>query len=890
MHFFKKPLLLFLFSFGCFIFIGGCTTKKNTIVTRAFHNLTSRFNGFFYATESVKEGVVKIEQAHKDDYTKILPVFIYATPTEAKSIYPEMDKAIKKSSLVIQHHTITDKKGEEIPGAVKWIDDNYLLIGKAHFYKHDYFSALESFDYVSKEYKKQKIRYNAMFWMIRTYNEMGSFSQAEPLITLLNNDKKLPKDLIAEFMAVSADYYIQQGNYHNAIKPLANAVSHTKKKKDRIRYSYILAQLYQKDEDAKKASKYYDMVVKMNPPYEMAFNARLNRAKLFDINSKKGKEIKEELLKMCKDEKNTEYLDQLYYVLAEIAEKENDITTTIDYLKLSVRSSVSNNIQKSLSYLKLADISFGDAKYKLASAYYDSTMAFLAKDYPKYDVIADRKKSLASLVKHLNIVEREDSLQALAKMSEADRDEVIEGIITNIEKEEKKKAEEKAIAQEEESNDLFFNQNTPTQNMSPQQTGGMWYFYNPSAISFGVSEFTKKWGTRQREDNWRRTNKESVMAVQEDEIEQAPINRAIDGPVKDIIEGPKTPKDLKSKDYYLKDIPLTEAQLKKSHDNIIDAQYNIGTIYKEQLQNNIKSAEAFEELLKRYKDNKYKLSVYYQLYRLYLAIGDETRATIYKDILLKNYPDSEYAKLITTPDSKRGTIADLNEIEQFYTATYQAYTEGKYSEVINRCTTADSIYSKNALMPKFDYLKALSIGRTGDFNAFELALAQVVVKYPKDEVKKSAQEILDVIKSRKNPSVQPAAPTDSTTSAKEKYQLNDSTDYFYVIVIPNKKGNIAAFKTALSDFNNKSYSISNLTINATFLDTAKQMISVMKFAGKDKGMNYYDFLNESKEVFKDIENLEYQTFIISSANFKIFYQEKDLEGYLSFFRRKILQE
>ena len=431
-YFYARLIILF----SLFLIIGGCKTTKNTFMHRGWHNMNARYNGYYYSRENIKESVKKVEKANKDDFSKAIPLFIVTTNENAKSYYADFDKTIKKSSTVIQRHAITNKKTkEEIPNACRWIDENYMLIGKAHFYKRDFFSALEAFEYVSKKYPNPEAKYGAMLWMVRTNNEIGSLSQSEPIIDELRNAKDFPtdRDYQQQLASYSADYFIKRQDYSPAIKQLTKAIAFTKNKPTRARFTYVLAQLYEKEGDSKKASMYYGMVPKLHPPYEMVFNAQINHAKLFDPESGDTKGIKKQLQKMLKDDKNIEYRDQIYYTLAEIAYKEKETPLALDYLNKSIRASVSNVTQKSLSYLKRADIYFDKLDYKAAQANYDSTMTFLPKDYPNYSLIEAKKKSLTSLVVNLNIITLEDSLQVLAKLDDKGRDAVIEKMIAKIE-------------------------------------------------------------------------------------------------------------------------------------------------------------------------------------------------------------------------------------------------------------------------------------------------------------------------------------------------------------------------------------------------------------------------------------------------------------------------
>ncbi len=868
--------------FCCFLFVISCTNTKNQFLYRKWHNMNARYNGFFYSREYFKESVTKVEKANKNDFTRILPLFIYTDNQTAKNYYSDFDKTIKKSSTVIQRHAIINPKSkEEIANACKWVDENYMLIGESHLYKRDMFSALEVFEYVSKKYPNPEAKYYAMLWLIRTHNEIGSLSKSEPIIDEVRNAKDFPKDKFfqCEFALVSADYYIRRESYSDAIMPLTKAIGLTKNKATKARYTYILAQLYEKISDNINASKYFQMVPGLHPGYDMAFSAQMKRATLYEIQSGDSKAIKKQLMKMLKDEKNAEFRDQIYYALAEISDKENDSPQAIAYLDKSIRESVSNKTQKALSYLKRADIYFAATNYKSAESNYDSAIAILPKDYPNYYVIEGKKKSLNQLVFNLTIISTEDSLQRLAKLGEKERNKAIDNIIDKIEEEEKRKEEER---QEQLKNPTPVAQ-TPSGNSGQSASSGAWYFYNSATVTYGIGEFNKKWGMRKLEDNWRRSEKEQVLATNANTEEETTVDST---EVKETASAEKDKdKNKKDRNYYLKKIPVTNEALTKSNLKIVDAYYNVGSIYKEQLLNLIKSIETFEELLKRFPDNKYKLPCYYQLYRIYLSMGNTDKSNYYKNILLNDYPDSEYAKIIKSPQYAKDVMASKSKVEKFYAETYQLYSEGKYNPALANCLTADSTFSKSYLMPQFDFVKALCIGRTQDINAFEKALTQVVINYPKEPLKDKAQEILDLI--RKQKMVPTAKDTTSakmdTAQLKPKFIFKDDGDYYWVTTIVNGKGDINKFKSKISDMNDDSFSTEELLISSIFLDINHQLVSIKNFNGKTKAMNYYNFFKDKKAVFADLEEGSYQSFIISSENYAVFYKDKNIADYQEFF-------
>ena len=138
-----KKSLLFSVTILLIILLGySCSRSKDTFTSRWFHQTTSKYNGYFYANESIKDGVQSLELRHIENWKDILPVFIYGDEDEAKNIYPQMDRAILKTSTVIDRHAMIIKKKEKN----KWIKYNYLVMGRAYFYKQQYEEAAKVFD------------------------------------------------------------------------------------------------------------------------------------------------------------------------------------------------------------------------------------------------------------------------------------------------------------------------------------------------------------------------------------------------------------------------------------------------------------------------------------------------------------------------------------------------------------------------------------------------------------------------------------------------------------------------------------------------------------------------------------------------------------------------
>ncbi|MDF2449021.1 MAG: tol-pal system protein YbgF [Bacteroidota bacterium] len=879
-----------------FIFLSGCKTNKNTFIHRGYHNLTARFNGYYYATESIKEGEAKIVSSYKYDYDRLLPVFLVPNNETAKTTFPDFDKAIKKSSNAIQRHTIKDKKNNEITTAGKWIDNNWNVIGISHFYKREFFSGIEAFEYVIRSYKS-KDRYKAFIWLARSYNEIGAPSQAEPIISLLKEDKKISKYAKKELPAVQADYYIKRGLYKEAEKALLAAIKgggDPKKdnfvgkltkiingrpsKKKRARYSFILAQLYEERKDNKKAVQYYKKVVDLKPEYEILFHAKMKQARLVDVKSANLARLKRDLLNMARDVKNTEYLDVLYYTLGEIYEKENNLNEAFANYKLSVKNSIQNPKQKALSYLKLGELSFEQADYTSAGGYYDSTMITLPKDYKDYQTISKRKETLETLIGYIRTIQREDSLQRIAKMSETDRTRFIEKLIKRFEEEEERKKEELEALQAQNENPNYNATPVPNNGMPNMNTGakGEWYFYNQTTLSFGINDFIKKWGNRKLEDNWRRSQKAITIENQNtgDNPEDS-LNPAV------AVTNSITPKDKKTVEYYLTDLPLADSSMAKSNKIVIDAFYNLGSTYKDELNNNKKAIGTFEELNNRYSDHKYKLATYFQLYRIFTDVKNKTQADFYKNKILNEYPNSEYAQIIKNPNYISDKNAQKGEVELFYVETYNEFALGNYNTAFEKSKESESKFGKTDYSPKFAFIKAMSIGKLKGIDSLEAALKRVQIFYPKDPVTKQAQDILEIVYNMKHPS---EASGNGAIQQKDTFSLNLNSQHFVIAICPDDAAIANVFKTAVADYNENFYSNADLTISSSLFGNADQITIIKTFDNSKEALQYIENLSKDQTVFAGRIKRELFTIMaISVENLPRLYRKKQVSYYKPFY-------
>ena len=668
-----------LFIFLVWVF-AGCSTEKNTWSTRTFHNINSKYNVYFNANESVKKGVLSIEDRIEDDFTRLLPIYKSSVPSAGELVQSDMDNAIIKCSKLIEIHSITKKpkrqkkrtrKYQEFASQEefnKWIDDSYLLMGKAYFYQHNFVGAIDNFGYVVRKYPDEETKDEAQIWLIRSYSELERFAEASEVIQAIQNDEEFPKSLEKDLAVATADYYMKQQDYNEAIKFLDIAINKTFFKRDKARLKYIEAQLYQELGMADQASKAYLAVTKMNPDYKMAFNAKINSAGVFSGTGDTEK-LKKELNKMLRDNKNFDFRDQIYYALGNLYFKEGNRNVAIENYAQSVSTSFNNQFQRALSSITLADIYFEDLEYRKAQSYYDSAMIIIDDTYPNYDIVSGNYRGLTNLVDNLIIVEREDSLQRIAKMPEIERESFIARLMKE-EQEKQRNAENLALQGMGDPNYSRTNRNR--QGMGNQQAGAGWYFYNPQTVSYGRVTFQQLWGKRQLEDNWNRANKGISTEISDDTEGKGDSTQVV------VIEN-----DPLKKEYYTQFLPLTDSLMTISHDKVRDALFNAGKIFKTDFTNYPRSAESFEELIRRYPDNIYLLSALFELYDLYELMGDKQQSDIYRNRIISQYPESNYAQYLINPNFFVEMEARQDSLNRLYQETFRNYKAGSYLNVIH---------------------------------------------------------------------------------------------------------------------------------------------------------------------------------------------------------------
>ena len=850
----------------------ACSTEKNNFFNRKYHSTTARYNGLFNANELLRLSLITYDGSHKDDFYTFLPVNPLPNDKDVIGMYPAIDTAIAKCTKVIEDHSMPNAVDMYYKEAEynNWIDENWITIGKALYYRRDYEKALKNFEFVKRFFIKDPSTYIAELWIAKIYIELNKYSDAKLILDGLNeiaqeqkqkkfkdfipflNRKKgdaakptMKQSLQLEIYKAYSDLAMKRKDYEDAIDGLQLAISKTNSPREKARFNYILAQLYQYTNNSGSASHHFNKAVSASASFEIAFNARLNRA-LSD-----GSEgVKKDLKRMARDSKNAAFKDQIFYALGLVELNNNQKQEAKEYLTKSAFYSISNKRQKAMAYEKLGDISFFDKEFVPAQKYYDSCARSMPEDYPNAEIVKNKSVKLFDLVKALETAAFEDSVQRIAKLSYNDREVFLKETLIQLRKEiQDIKERDAAKLLALQSNSL------PNNNVKASK----FIFNNPKLRETGFTEFKKLWGARDNEDDWRRNDKLSINT----------FAYSIDSTEK--IAGQQT-KDSLSIEKLLKDIPLNDSAFSQSQLRLIDALYTSGILFKEVLLENNLAEKQFESVLALRLFNITDLSAAFQLFRLN---EQNKKSEKYKSYILDKYPNSDAAKYFLDPDFYVKQKKNAEESQKDYLKLLEQYKLKAYQTVYN---LSQSILEKdltNTCRSEYMLLNVLAMGQlTEDKTTLIPKLNQIIEEKPQTEQAKRAKEMLEII--------QLGYSKNEELDFNKKYFFEFVSDVTqYVIILLDNEDDMEDSKGTISDFTTKKFKSSKLRVSSKITLSEKSFILVQEFASISLADKFIDAYKAGFEFLDDLQ--DNKIYIITQENLKKLIETAKFEEYKLFY-------
>ena len=733
----RVRFLGFLGFLGILIILSSCSTQKNTFATRSFHQTKVKYNILYNGNVAYEEGLKAIRNANTDDYSRVLYLYPVSNHQAAEASKTQMDKTIEKCRKCIKLHSIKSKpkrdpKKANDPKYKLWLQSEefnanmslaWIRLGEAEFHKGDFLGAVSTFNYIIRHYQNDAdMIAQSQLWIARAYAEMGWQYEAEDMLNRVQIDA-LSRKHAKLYSAVKADVLLKGEHYREAIPFVKLAIPYEKRKIYRPRFAYVLGQLYELDDKPSDALQAYKSVVRMAPPNEMEFNARIRMAELG------GKSSLRQLRTMAKQSKYKDRLDQIYGTMGNIYLKQKDTVRALEMYEKAIAESTQSGTAKAAILVRAGDIYYEQRAYVKAQPCYREAVTILTAEHNDYARVQKRSEVLDELIVAYTQAQLQDSLQRISQLSEEEQRAIVDKIIEDL------IAAEKAdsIKQAQEARELARGDDGPRSVNTSNMLGGgntqkgEWYFYNPQLIKQGKQEWRRRWGNRPLEDNWRRQNKQVVASDNfgnnPDESDN-PDQIGLDSLGMDSLGTDSLSKTLKMEtdihkpDYYLQQIPRTPEDYALSDSLWRDALVALYYIYRDRLEDEALAQETLRFLDERWGNHPSVLAIHED---------EELRALRH---------DEEYIARMRRM---------LDEQDSLYTTTYTAYTKGEFATVKANKQYAETEYPQSKLMPRFLFLNAVSVARTDGQDAFIVELQDLVSRYPTSELGSMAKDMLAML-------------------------------------------------------------------------------------------------------------------------------------------------
>ena len=911
-----------LYMVSVIVLMTGCSTHKNTARSRAWQSFTAKYNTYYNGMLAFTDGNLEKEKGNKDNYTETLPLYPVSNKQSREIGSGNYDRAIEKMEKTIKLHSIKvrpewKKTRRKTAKDREWLGRKeynpfmwkaWMMLGKAQFQKGAFDEAAATFSYVSRLYQTQPMQNSmARAWLAKCYTELGWVYDAEDVIRNMSRDSIHYRSQ-RDWDATYADYYLATEEWERAVPYLRKVVKHERRKTQKARLWFLIGQLEGRLGHRDAAYKAFARTVRQNPPYELAFNARIAQTEVMAESNARG--MIGRLRRMARNDNNKDFLDQVYYAIGNIYLSQHDTLKAIGAYETGAEKATRSGIEKGVLLLTLGNLYWEREKYSDAQRCYGEAIGLLDKDRPDYEQLSPRSKVLDELVPYTDAVYLQDSLQQLAKMDEKDRLAAIDRVIEALKKKEKEERDKEQEAEVERQLSQRAatgnrggsgapNRTTPTPAAGGAANNGQWYFYNQTAVNQGKQTFQRQWGKRENVDNWQRMNQTVVGAIAEStgspespEALETPdslmaANDTIASPSgddKEASEADTLANDPHNREYYLVQIPFTEEQVAASDAVIKDGLYHSGVIFKDK-RDNLKLAEKnLLRLTNHYDDFEQMDEVWYHLFLLYSRLGQQETAENCLSHLKADFPESQWTTLLSDPYFMENARFGQMIEDSLYAATYEAFRQDRYLEVKGNARISEERFPLGENRPKFLFIEGLSLLNEGDAKGCLTALKTVVEKYPQSEVTEMAGMIVKGVQegrplhggkfdlgdvwSRRDITLE------SDSTAKDTLSAERNTEFLFIIAYeadsllgPNGSSGVTAENQLLYEL--ARYNFTNFMVRNFDLEVEKEgflhRMIVSGFLSYDEALQYARKLRTSDEMTALLKHC--RTLVISRKNF-----------------------
>ena len=870
------------------VMMTSCSTKHNTALSRGYQRMTSHYNVYYNASEAFDGGVESIREAYVNDYSHVLPVYEFCNVTAASSGKGDMETVLKKSHKLVQLHSITVKPeassnmtDEEKRFRAKeefnpYVAEGYLLMGKANVVMHEEQEAQKYFDYLTMKHATERAAYEGRIWAAIAYTQLGQYNNAKTALKSYDMDGVAPVTLYGDYQAAYANIYITQGQYKEAIPYMEKAVENTKDRHARRRYTYILAQLYRENGEKEKAAPLFLKLSRGLQDPKMAFAAKLELGTVATTQEELVKAEKT-LRKMSRDLSNEEEMDQIYYAIGNMELNKGNEAAAIEAYNTSVEKSVTNDNQKGLSFLALADIYQPRPQYIEASENLDSAAFYMSTDNDRKAEADKRSVLLQPLAEELRTIRDNDSLLRLATMDASSRNKILDQMVR--EDEERRRAAEEAREAEQEnsmSQSDFYQMNNGASSSSGSKSS--WYFYNSALVSAGKSTFRTRWGNRKNEDNWRRSDRSSVSSADTQGEEESGTDAAEAEVKQEMEEQAKQQNGPMTRESLTAGLPMTTQKQEENRQATAAALLKSAQILYDDLHDYATCVAQLDEYMRRYPNGEQKYDALTLLHFAQAKTGDASGQAS-TDIQIKSqFPGSEMAKNLNSPDYLAEVGSRHDKQENAYRATYAAYCGQDFGRAVTSATAAlNDGATETQYRAPYLMVRAMAQAKQANTAEFRADLETIHAKYAGTPQDSLATLLLAELDKGRDPirhtaytsPLEQANAMQAGSATVEKAEYVYAPDSTHVIVCIVNNGALKEAQFCIADYNFRNYIIQDYDLQMKNLPGGKQAIIVSAFANKKEASTYFYAVREQK-FWRDLTDTAIpQIYMMSVANYRL---------------------
>lgn len=826
----------------------------------SYHNVTAHYNGYWIANERIIEIEQNIEDRYQWDYNRMLPVFAQFDTTTSKSLEETLLDCIEKASIAIQRHPDS-----------RWEDDAYILVGLARLYGSEFPEAIETFKYVNTHGDLVDDRNKALIYLMRTFIEAGELDNAAAVSSYI--DKNELSDEAIKELAITRSYYFQKSNRTAEMADqLQKAMPYLNGDERQARLAFTLGQALQLTGSDSLAYIYYKEAIRHSKTYDLSFYSRLNMSQVSQANANAStKEIQKYFRKLLKDPKNEEYKGRILFEVGNFNYKNNDLNAAIENYKESLLKNKKDPRLKSYTYNKLASIYYDQIKdFRLAKAYYDSTVTGYPQEEPIYSLIKTRAEVLTDFVGYYETIQLNDSLLALSTISEDSLNQWVSKILDQREANAiaaaEKKAKEEKRAAIFETSEVQGNQNLIDINTESE---GTWYFYNATELSKGFSNFKNKWGQRILEDNWRRSLKTGTGETNSESEEIQNIVRNSNNEQSEKEEKPVFDREAEKK-IILASIPNDETAKWDLLHEIEEATYQIGKIYNFKLEEKENAISTFEGFVIRFDTSRYLPEVLYQLFLLYKN-RDSLQSAYYFEKLTIEHDTSIYAKLAINPNYINERDQENENYKKIYVKAFDLYEKG-FAQVSQQLIDS-ALFSnpQNEYVDNLHLLSAMNYGLLEGKYKYQFELSNFIKSYSESELIPYAEKLLKTSQDFQ---------INLYSSSRAQYIENFETRHYFILVYPYTTQLSSAVPEEMDAYLKQGHT--SLSTGNLILDEENAVVLVNEFSNKDSAQSFLSTFKSKEKISSKFVEVKFYPMVITDENFQIFFETKDLESYITF--------